>query len=86
MNKFNYCFDECEHNQGPRHYWEETTEDGKKVRRGKSDASNKSLDCLLGYKQSVNSFKGLKNSQAQGTRICQRLVKLLIPKIQKKEA
>ena len=72
---FNYCHDQCEHNKGARHYWDETV-DGKNVRRGKSDASNKKLQCELGYSQTIASHKALVNSLSQGTRICARLKKL----------
>jgi hypothetical protein len=78
---FNYCHDECEHNKGARHYWEETKEDGKKVRRGKSDASNKPLNCDLGYSQTVNSHKGLTHSLSQGSRICARLKKIFAKEV-----
>ena len=73
---FNYCHDECEHNRGAKHYWEETKDDGKKVRRGKSDASNKALNCVLGYSQTVNSHEGYINALSQNSRICARLRKL----------
>jgi hypothetical protein len=77
MRKFNYCYDKCEHNQGPRHYWEDVDKDtGKKVQQSQSDASNKRLQCELGYSQTVNSHRGLINSQEQGTRVCPRLRKL----------
>lgn len=78
---FNYCHDECEHNKGARHYWEETKEDGRIVRRGKSDASNKPLNCELGYSQMVNSHEALVNSLKQGSRICSRLKKLFAKEV-----
>ena len=79
--KFNYCYDECEHNKGARHYWEETKEDGKKVRRGKSDSSNKRLQCDLGYCQTVNGYKALVNAVSQNSRICARLKKLFAKEV-----
>jgi hypothetical protein len=78
---YNYCYDECEHNKGARHYWEETKEDGKKIRRGKSDSSNKSLQCELGYSQTANSHVGLVNGLNQGSRICSRLKKLFAKEV-----
>ena len=76
MRLFNYCHDECQFNQGDRHYWDDPDEQGKHVRRSKSDASNKKLKCELGYNQTVNSHKALINSQEQGKRICPRLRKI----------
>ena len=75
MNKtnFNYCYDECEFNKGPRHDWEDTDKDGKKIQRSKSDASNKKLKCNLGFSQTVNSHEGLLHSLKHNSKICPRL-------------
>ena len=79
--KFNYCYDECEHNKGERHYWDDTKEDGKRVSHGKSDASNKRLQCAMGYSQTVNSHKALGNALSQNSRICSRLKKLFAKEV-----
>ena len=76
MSNFNYCYDECEFNTGARHYWEETGENGKKIVREKSDEANKKLQCLLGYRQTVNSHSAYVNSLKNNTRVCLRLRKL----------
>jgi hypothetical protein len=73
---FNFCYDKCENNTGARHYWSDTDKDGKVVSQSKSDASNKKLQCNLGFSQTVNSHKALINSQLQGSRICPSLRKL----------
>jgi hypothetical protein len=75
-NDFNYCYDECEFNAGPRHYWESSDKDGKKILGAKSEASNKKLKCSLGFSQTINSHKGLVNSIKQGSKICPRLKRL----------
>ena len=73
---FNYCYDKCEHNAGARHYWNETTKAGSIISHSKSDASNKKLQCRVGYSQTVNSHKALIHSESQGSRICPLLRKL----------
>ncbi len=71
----NYCYDECEHNKGERHYWSEGDGD-KMITMGKSDCSNKKLQCELGFSQTVNSHEAYVNSCKAGSRICPRLKKL----------
>jgi hypothetical protein len=80
MSNFNYCYDKCEFNNVPKSFWTEVV-DKKPVQhstavKGKLIGPKFKLDCVLGYKQTVNSYDALKNSLAQGAQICPRLKKL----------
>ena len=76
----NYCYDECRFNKCNRKEIKTINELGEESSRTVSTESNKRLQCVLGYSQTVNSHSALLNSIKQKARICPTLTKKFILK------
>jgi hypothetical protein len=75
MNQFGYCYDECAFNSIPRRTYVE----GNRVITVSTFGRNEKLTCRLGYKQTVQSYEAMRNSEKNGTRLCPTLRKKLTP-------